>query len=142
VTIPSDPTGRELFFAVTGAWSIGILPGMTPPGGYAGHLILRVGPYLVDASIKQCERPDKQMELPCLLATRQAERLLAQGQLAIDVGPCVLRYTLIEPEQDYRRSPDWVRRTTPFPETVKKIMARLEDGDVTYLRKNCPSEVT
>jgi hypothetical protein len=132
VEIPptSEPERRAMLFDLTGAWGVGVIPGLNRDlrgrPGYAGHLVLRVKQYLVDATIQQAQRPQKQIVLPALLATPHAEQLLRQGRVTLAVNGCAVRYARID-DQSYRVAPDWQRRSKPYPETVRKILARLED---------------
>lgn len=127
---PDEPERRDLFFDLTGAWGVGVLPGMVGfdrkgRPGYGGHMILRVKGYLVDATIQQAQRPAKQIELPALLATPHAADLVRNGHVTLEVNQCAVRYSLLN-NQTYRTAPDWQRRSTPYPEVVRKILTRLE----------------
>jgi hypothetical protein len=134
VNIPpaSEPAKREMFFELTGAWGIGIFPGGAVRDrrgrpGYGGHLLVYVERFLVDATIKQAERPEKNVILPNMIVVGEAaDRLVRQGSVSLQVGDCAIRYKKIDNES-YRTAPDWTRRTTPFPETVRRILSRVDE---------------
>lgn len=133
--IPDDRAQRRLLFDLTGAWGVGIVPasaalsalGDVPYGGYGGHLILCVGEFTVDTTIQQTQRPDKGILLPPMLSTQFAAELMSAGRLILEVGDCKVIYDRIA-DESYRDAPDWKRRSTPYPETVRKIIARVEAG--------------
>jgi hypothetical protein len=133
IAIPNEPNAREMFFSITGAWGVGITPGSAAVSakkgidGFGGHLILRVNDYLIDATIQQVSRPEKKIVLPPMLVIDKADELVKGGKRAVQVGSCVVVYVPIVNET-YRTAPDWVRRSTPFPETVRKIIARVEQS--------------
>jgi hypothetical protein len=134
VRIPDKGPARERFFDITGAWGIGItresqaVAAAKGIASFGGHLIIKVGPYLLDPTIQQCNRPEKKIVLPPMLATRAAE-FVRDGTVDLSCGSCVVRYTLTD-NFTYRSAPDWKRRTTPFPETVRKIIDRVEQSEV------------
>lgn len=131
--LPEDPLRRELLFEVTGAWGVGIVPASAvlsylrnrTEGGYGGHLLLRVEQYLVDATIAQVNRPDKQMVMPQLLVSPYAADLLREGSLAIEANECTVVYRLSS-DESYQTAIDWKRRVSPVPETLKRILYRVE----------------
>lgn len=131
--LPKDRQQRAMLMELSGAWGVGIQPASAVlsvlsdrrGGGYGGHLLLRVEDYLVDATIKQVDRPDKGIVMPPMIVTRGATRLLAENKLHIEIDGCVVTYETLN-DQSYRTAPDWVRRSTPFPETVRKIISRVE----------------
>jgi hypothetical protein len=132
--LPEDRERREMFFDLTGAWSVGLMPSGPAPlaindqrgGGFGGHLILHVEDCLIDATIKQADRPHKQIVLPELVVT-EAAHLVSDGVMHLRVNDCAVVYRRID-DHSYRSAPDWRRRTTPFPETVRTILAKIRGG--------------
>jgi hypothetical protein len=122
---------KERFFFLTGAWGIGIVPqsaaasGHFFGGGYGGHLLVRAGNWLLDPTIRQADRPERKMPLPNMLFTEGARELERTGELGLMVGDCAVIYNTLD-DQSYRTATDWERRATPFPETVRRILARAE----------------
>jgi hypothetical protein len=126
IEIPDDPEKRAMFFDVTKAWGVGICPASAiNEATYGGHLLLRVKEFLVDTTIKQAERPLKFIHLPEMIVCDMAHNLCTRGYLSLAIGSCVVTYTRIQ-DESYRTAPDWRRRATPFPETVRKIIQRVE----------------
>jgi hypothetical protein len=131
--LPDDKARRKALFELTGAHGVGIVPASAMlsalskarGGGFGGHLLLRVENFLIDSTIKQVDRPEHNMLMPDLIAVEHAEDLLRDRELRLDVGGCMVVYKPLG-DQSYRTAPDWVRRTSPYPETVRKIIARLE----------------
>jgi hypothetical protein len=135
--LPDDETQRHMLFDLTGAHGVGIVPASATlsaasrvrGGGYGGHLLLRVENWLIDATIRQAERLEKKMPLPNMIAVDRADQLERNGRLNLSVGSCELVYARIH-DQSYRTAPDWTRRSTPYPETVRKILARATQGEL------------
>jgi len=132
VRIPDDEERREMFFELHKAWGVGIVPASAKVsalqdrrgGGYGGHLLLRVNRFLIDPTIRQAERPDKDINLPDMLYYPHAEEFAQSGRLAVEVNGCHVFYDRID-DMSYRSAPDWNRRSTPYPETVQKIIQRI-----------------
>lgn len=128
-----DKNRDRTLMEITGAWSVGIVPASAtlsavnrvPGGGYGGHLLLRVCNFLIDPTIKQVDRPDKNITMPEMIATPHAEDLVRDDELRLDVGGCLVRYQPLN-DHSYVTAPDWVRRSSPYPETVRRILTRLE----------------
>lgn len=135
--IPSDREEKLALLESTGAWGVGIVPPSYPidtplrdtrrpmGGGYGGHLLLCVNQFLVDATIMQAQRVEKDIRLPLMLWSNQAKALLCDGNLFLGVNNCAVVYRRIK-DDSYRAAPDWQRRTTPYPETVRKILERIK----------------
>ncbi len=87
-------------------------------------MLLRVNVYVVDATIRQAELPEKDIVLPDMVVTRNAEVLVRDGKLLLEVNGCHLIYRPIE-DESYRTAPDWKRRTNPYRQTVQKILQRI-----------------
>jgi len=134
--LPEDPDRRAKLFELTGAWGIGVVPAAStlatlngvPGGGYGGHLLVRVKEFLIDATLAQATRPDKQIVLPQLLATPHAFELLNSNAVSLEVNGCAVVYRLSS-DETYLEAPDWKRRTFPVPETLKRILIRLEASE-------------
>lgn len=132
--LPEDRARREMLLDLTGAWSVGIQPAGPAPlaindqrgGGYGGHLILNVEDCLVDASIKQCDRPQRQIVLPDMVVT-EARYLLEDGVMHFKIHDLTVVYRRLD-DQSYLKARDWTRRTTPYPETLRAILTRLRIG--------------
>jgi hypothetical protein len=127
---PDDPKERMRLWDVTGAWGIGInaesakVSAANGYKGYGGHLLVRVQGIIVDATIQQAERPARNMLMPPMIVA-PANALMRERVLELNVGDCRLVYRLLG-DHSYRTAPDWLRRTTPYPETVNKIIQRIE----------------
>jgi hypothetical protein len=130
--VPSNAEARRKLYALTGAHSVGIteeseFAGAPVKGGrFGGHLVLRVRDALVDATLKQADRPAHKIMLPDFLTLRNAPRNFAgDRRIELTVNGCWLVYDESN-NQKFRHAPDWLRRTTPYPETVRRIIERVE----------------
>jgi hypothetical protein len=135
--LPDNREQREKLLDITGAWSVGILPPGPAPlairdargGGYGGHLALHVEDVIIDAAIRQADRPHKGIVMPDMLVT-EAKDLLAEGAAYLRVNDCTIVYRRID-DHSYRSAPDWNRRTTPYPETLRGILQRINQKAVS-----------
>lgn len=134
--MPTDPARRKMFLDITGAWGIGIMPESRAVSrangydGYGGHLLLHCNGKLIECSLKQADRPEFKMEFPTLFTVDVDRDWLRGGHaLELTVNGCTLIYRRIH-DHTFRTAPDWTRRTTPFPETVRKIIERAEAVEV------------
>lgn len=124
-----DPN-RRLWFDLTGAYGIGIMPESAdimhnvPGGGYGGHLVLRVKNVMVDATIAQASRPGAGIVFPefgtwpATVEFLQGERLCLQLEQG---GAAVM--TRID-DYSFRRAPDWTakeKHLAPMNEIIRGI---------------------
>lgn len=130
--IPDDPAEKRRLYALTGAWAVGITEesetaGAPVPGGrFGGHLLLRVRDALIDSTLKQADRPAHKIVLPNFLSMRNAPGNFAgDRRIELTVNGCWIVYDQTS-NYKFRHAPDWLRRTTPYPETVRRIIERVE----------------
>lgn len=131
IKFPDDPRERLRLWELTNAWGVGIVPEsavLSGGRGYGGHLLVSVKDKLIDATLQQAQRPAKKIVLPPLISFTPDEGWHKHGVIDLDVGECVVRYQRIH-DRSYMTAPDWRRRTTPVPETVRKIIERIEAQD-------------
>lgn len=130
-TVPEvgDPR-RALWFKITGAHGIGIMPesatlsALKGVDAFGGHLVLRVRDLLVDASIAQASRPALQINLPLLVATTATDDFMRGKLLAVNVHGCAVQYHRLN-NYSFRTAPDW-RERARFVEPLREILAQLE----------------
>lgn len=133
--VPEDPQERLALYEKTGAWGLGITRdserlGREIPGGrFGGHLVLKVRQVLIDATLKQADRPDKQIVLPDFAVMRNVPGGFWTDKnftVFVDNG-CTVTYEHNH-NYSYRAAPDWMRGAefAPYLETVNKIIARVE----------------
>jgi hypothetical protein len=133
---PEDYEERLRLASLFGAWGVGLVPVSAPMGnhsGFGGHVVLRVQQTVIDASIEQAQRPDKNMTLPPLLAFELGCEFLLQprGQRFECLLPDGVNI-IYERSTDYsfRFATDWQRTGSPYVETLSKVVretrARLD----------------
>jgi hypothetical protein len=132
VTFPKEERARLAFFERHGAWGIGIVPVLNSKNvngsGFGGHLVLNVDGILVDASLQQAERRDRQIILPPWLAITPvpagffAARAKGQ-QIRGVIGDCLICYRRLENEA-YRISPNWRQESAGCPAAFREILTR------------------
>lgn len=127
--IPSGEDKDELhrWMDKRGAWSLGIVPesgdGKTR---FGGHLILRLQGVLVDASIDQCNRPEKGIVLlPFLVMPARPDFLNGTASLAGKSHDVELIYTVLKGDHSWRSAPDWTDKVR-CRGAVNRILERLE----------------
>jgi hypothetical protein len=140
--LPDDHAALQRLFNLTGAWGLGILPESARTdipitfaseraalgGRFGGHLVLRVREYIIDAALGQADRPHKQIHIPSLICGQVFPEFMAgNAPLELNVRGCMVSYGRLN-DYTFRSAPDWRRRATPFPETVHKIIERIEGG--------------
>jgi len=127
-----DPETLGHWCSEDGAHSVGVGYG-APPGveGWNGHLVAFVGTgYLVDASLDQVERPQKNLLVPVsgVFWTKINQAGFITGKIPmIRVLPsAVLRYeVVVPPDLGYKDSPNWRLRYQTAP-AVGRILKRLK----------------
>jgi hypothetical protein len=128
---PEDRDERIAFFGERGnAWGVGIQPSETmKQSAFGGHLVLSVNGLLVDGSLSQANRPEKQIELPSLLWFRPEQSFFAtkpKRQLTAGmIGECGMRYRRLD-DETYRTSPNWRQRHAGVPEVYAQIVTLAE----------------
>jgi hypothetical protein len=122
--------GRDLWFKITGAHGIGIMPesamisALKGYDGFGGHLVLRVRDLLVDASIAQASRPALQINLPPLVATEATEEFMRGAALPVNVGGCCVQYHRLN-NYSFRTAPDW-RERSRFVLPLRDVLSQLQ----------------
>jgi hypothetical protein len=128
-----QPAAGEIdrLFAIDGSWSIGLgFGGDMGANKWPGHLValVRRPQVLVDLSLDQASRPERQIDLgPIIAPIRGPEFLRGEGQIVGEVNGTVVAYETID-EHGYTLSPDWTekeRHMRVVPEIVKRIRERL-----------------
>lgn len=126
------PEAREIerLYEVDGSWSIGLgFGGDMGENKWPGHLValVRRPQVIVDLSLDQASRPERQIHLAPIVAPADQSFLAGAGQLVGSVNDTVIAYETIE-EHGYLGSPDWKERERHrrvVPEIVERIRARL-----------------
>jgi hypothetical protein len=128
--LPEDRDERIALFNQTGAWGVGI--GGDKPlaqDKYSGHLVLSVHGHLVDASLDQVNRPERNIEMPPLLWFPAPSGFFAKpkGQgLSGMVGECLVAYKRLR-NDSYLSGKNWRERYAGHAETYFKIMRLLRE---------------
>lgn len=116
--LPADLEERRALLDESGAWSVGIGPfdpaealaNGQKEDGFKGHLVLRVGPFVVDGALKQAARPEKGIDLPEMLWFKPPTGFFAarsKGQRAPGVlNGCVVTYRRLD-DENWRQSRNW-----------------------------------
>jgi hypothetical protein len=127
-----DPQ-RQLWFDLTGAYGIGIMPESAdlmrgvPGGGWGGHLVLRVKDRIVDASIAQASRPGAGIEFPDFLTFPADPEFLAGADHALQLARGGLAILSRLEDRDWRSAPDWTHGQRQL-EPMNEIIRRVEDA--------------
>jgi hypothetical protein len=130
---PESTDERRKLFALTGAWGIGITPESKVASGghgFGGHLVLRVGNAMIDASLQQADRPHRGIHIPPFIAV-ESSGLTEYRPREVWLGDTLVVYRRID-DFSFKKAPDWQRRTSPFPETVSKIIRQVEGVDYEH----------
>jgi hypothetical protein len=130
---PTEPGELEQDWLPCGAYSVGIGFGARQPGKWDGHLLLHVVtshlPYVVDLSIDQASRPDKDIDLDGLVTGGVVPQSFIQGE-PLRVGFSNGCFAVYYPQPDnltYLQSPDWtdpVRREVVVEAVVEHLKER------------------
>jgi hypothetical protein len=135
IRFPDNAQERRALFDKTGAWGIGICPPQEfgrekNPNYFGGHLALRIGSMLIDASLQQAERPAKNILIPPLIYVEISEIFFTareKGQTCeVELGDCRLIYRRIT-NDSFRYSPDWTRSGSPYREVLHEIIEKAEE---------------
>ena len=92
--MPDDHRERLRLWEITGAWGIGIVPQSAvinalkghEGGGYGGHLVLRVKDVLIDPTLQQAHRPERNVNITETVLARYDQDFLNGGRLPIEGG--------------------------------------------------------
>ena len=129
VEIPEDREDRLALFNQTGAWGVGIVPDGTAPdvgGKYGGHLVLQCDGLLIDGSIQQAQRAERDIVLPSLLWFKPtpagffATRVKGQTTRGM-LGECLLVYRRLD-NPGYLDSPNWRQKHAGAPEVYRNVL--------------------
>jgi hypothetical protein len=127
VTFPEDLEKRVALFDEVGAWGVGIHPEARGEPG-VGHLVLGVGGKLVDASLDQASRPERNINLPPLLSFDAppgffAERVKSQQIKGMVDGSLVIYKRVVN--DTYRTSLNWREEHGGVPELYDEILTHV-----------------
>ena len=114
-----------------GGWSVGTAAQRTvanpmidrPNGGYNGHLILEVQDVLVDAAIRQYDRPEHNIFMPDILVT-PIPAGFAEGVPAKQMVNGCLVVQHRTGDQQFRRMPGWSKRNGVNSEHEHNVVER------------------
>jgi hypothetical protein len=129
IAFPDDNDEKRALFDRHGAWGIGIVPprrGEVAANGFGGHLVLNVEGMLVDGSLQQAERVERQIVIPSLLwftpMPNNFFALRAKGQHTSGMlNDCVVVYKRLDNE-GYRVSPNWRQEHAGAPAAYRTIL--------------------
>lgn len=124
--MPDNPDKVREWCSERNIWTIGIGIDRNgadfKPGTWIGHLVT-IFPddnLMIDASLKQADRPEKGIVLPEALVAEVTNDFIAGKEYWIgSVNGCMLRYEAVPDDHSYRTSPDWYdlnrsKKTTKF----------------------------
>jgi hypothetical protein len=122
------PTKKEMGKWVTkGAWGIGIGFGDDRKEGYLGHMVAIVeNRYLVDSSLDQAERPNKEIYLPAILVT-EVNRDFRRGKKELTIvneRGTVMVYEPRIKDRKWEATPDWTKISRHTP-AIERILFEL-----------------
>jgi hypothetical protein len=129
VEIPEAREDRIVLFDQTGAWGVGVAPdGEAPDSGgkFGGHLVVQCDGLLIDGSIQQAQRTERNIVLPSLLWFKPtpagffSTRVKGQTTRGM-LGDCMLVYRRLE-NPGYLDSPNWRQKHAGVPEVFRKVL--------------------
>jgi hypothetical protein len=128
IRFPEDQKERSRFFALFGAWGVGIIPASSAGNEkthFGGHVVLRVNRLLIDASLQQVDRPEMKLHVPALIAAEPAQEffLPAHGQRFehnLRSGTQIVYQR--SANYSFRFAPDWQRKGSPYVDAISKII--------------------
>lgn len=125
------PTKEEMGKWITeGAWGIGIGFGDKKEQGYLGHLVAIVeNRYLIDSSIDQADRPNKEIFFPGIMVTevtRDFRRGKEKHTIINDRGTVMVYEPKIK-DRKWETSLDWtvISKHTP---AIKRILLEIQQA--------------
>jgi hypothetical protein len=137
--MPDDMEERLALFEKEIAWGIGFGIGdpMVPvPVGFDGHVVIRLGKTLVDASLEQADRIKHNIVLGPMIACEPGEDFFESEDLpeyAIHGRTgCVVVYRRIL-DETYKDSIDWIRWSTWHDKTLEKIINQTTERMIDVL---------
>lgn len=116
---PEDRAEPQRLAGLDGAGSVGIGfgagpgEGFDPRTGYDGHLVAVCQGHLIDLTLPQASRPDREVRLSPVaqaFGPEAAGRFAAGERVWLDVNGCAVGYRRKPEAVGYRTSPDWARR--------------------------------
>ena len=108
--MPGTPGELPSWTSEPGVWSVGIGYGIDPRDRrWPGHLVLRSGSHLIDATIDQANRPQHGIVMPpMLLAPHVADEFWrAKKLLGVEINDCQVVYEARPNDNSYLSSPVW-----------------------------------
>ena len=114
-----------------GGWSVGTAAQLDSPnamidlanGGYNGHLVLQMQDVLVDAAIRQYDRPEREIHMPDMLVT-PIPAGFASGVPAKQIVNGCLIVQCRTGDQQFRLLPGWSKRNGTISEHQHDLIER------------------
>ena len=112
-----------------GVWSVGIDHGKNK---WPGHLALRSGSNLIDATIDQANRPQHGIVMPAMLLLAQVPEVFWRGEepLASEINDCQVVYEARPNDNSYLGSPAWSGRSHIEGAVAAELVRYLESKGV------------
>jgi hypothetical protein len=112
--MPKTPEELQSWTSEPGVWSVGIGYGIGHgKNKWPGHLVLRSGSHLIDATIDQANRPQHGIVMPAMLLLAQVPEAFWRGEepLAAEINDCHILYEARPNDNSYLGSPAWSGRS-------------------------------
>lgn len=128
MTLPQSKQEMEEWVRLYGAWAIGLGHGGDQgPLKWPGHLVMLVEKeLLVDLSIDQVNRPQRNIVLHPFATNTFPEFLSGEEGLCAKVNGCMLRYLVLKGNKGYTTSPNWMIRLQRAG-IVRNIIRKIEE---------------
>lgn len=114
-------------------WSVGLGHGEEQPWKWPGHLVgILKEEILIDLTMDQCRRPEKNIELPgVVLIPLDGDFLKAEGAMIGFLNGCRVHYVAFPEDQSYKKARDWSekkRRSRFVGAAIRRFKKEMKDG--------------
>lgn len=99
------------------------------PKAWCGHLAIRIGDGLLDATLDQADRPERGLILPSVLQLEEMPPEFWMGDTPVAnkmSNGCVVRYEHVPRSNGYLASPAWAFRRNVEGRVYDEILARMK----------------
>jgi hypothetical protein len=131
--MPVTPEELQSWTSEPGVWSVGIGYGINHgKQKWPGHLVLRSGSHLIDATIDQANRPQHGIVMPAMLLLAQVPEAFWRGEepFAAEINDCQTVYEARPNDNSYLGSPAWSGRSHIEGAVAAELVRYLESKGV------------
>lgn len=107
-----------------GSWSIGIGYGRSGPNKWPGHLVAVLQNCMIDASLDQASRPQRNINLGSSVFEIPVEFIHGKEEFVCEIDGSVVKYTAFPNDQSYQLSPNW---HSPEQRVIDRIIQIIDE---------------